>query len=43
VLTYYVAIAAGLNMGIAQAIWAVNPFMVSILERVVYSVKFDYK
>ncbi len=36
VLTFKVARMAGLNIGIAQAIWAVNPFLVSILERVVY-------
>ena len=29
---------AGLNIGIAQAIWAINPFFVSLMERFVYGV-----
>ena len=32
---------ADLNIGISQAIWSVNPFLISILERVVYGTAFD--
>lgn len=41
--TFNVAKKAGLNIGIAQAIWAINPFFVSILEKIVYSVPFKFK
>ena len=30
-------------MGIAQTIWAINPFLASLLERFVYGVSFNYK
>jgi len=43
VLTFKVARMAGLNIGIAQSIWAINPFMISILERFVYNVEFKFK
>ena len=43
VLTFKVAHQAGLNIGIAQAIWSINPFMISLLERVVYGVAFNFK
>ena len=39
VLCYRKAREAGLNIGIAQAIWAINPAMISVLERVVYGTK----
>ena len=42
VLTYKVAHSAGLNIGIAQTIWSVNPFMTSILERFVYKTTFKF-
>ena len=32
---------AGLNIGISQAIWSVNPFLCSLVERCVYGVAFD--
>lgn len=34
---------AGLNIGIAQSIWAINPFFISILEKVVYGTPFNFK
>lgn len=43
VLTFKVARSAGLNIGIAQAIWAINPFLISILERVVYKRAFNFQ
>lgn len=36
VLCYRKARQAGLNIGIAQAIWAINPALISVLERIVY-------
>lgn len=38
-----IAKQAGLNIGIAQAIWAISPFFVSILERVYYKTAFNIK
>ena len=32
---------ADLNIGIAQAIWATNPFFVSILEKICYGQTFN--
>ena len=32
---------AELNIGIVTAIWAVNPFMISVLEWALYDEKFD--
>lgn len=42
-LAFNVAKKADLNIGISQAIWAINPFFISILERLVYNVAFNYK
>ena len=36
VLCFKLAHQAGLNIGIAQSIWSINPFFISILEKVVY-------
>ena len=41
ILSFKTAKRAGLNIGIAQAIWSMNPFFVSVLERIVYGVPFD--
>ena len=38
VLCFRFAHRAGLNIGIAQSIWALNPFMVAVVERVVWGV-----
>ena len=38
VLCFKVAKLAGLNIGIAQSVWALNPFMVAVMERVVWGV-----
>lgn len=43
VLTFKLAHMAGLNIGIAQSIWAINPFFISILEKVVYGTPFNFK
>lgn len=43
VLTYSTAKKAGLNIGIAQAIWAIHPILVSILEKCCYSIDFNMK
>ena len=43
VMTFKVAKMADLNIGISQAIWSVNPFLISILERVVYGTPFEFK
>ena len=43
VFTFKVAIEAGLNIGITQSIWAINPFFISILERVFYHTPFNFK
>jgi len=43
VFTFKVAIEAGLNIGIAQSIWAISPFFISILERVFYHTPFHFK
>ena len=37
VLTYFMAHKATLNIGIAQAVWSINPFFISIFERVFYN------
>ena len=37
VMSFKISKMANLNIGISQAIWSVNPFLISILERVVYS------
>ena len=37
-LCFKVAKSAGLNIGIAQCIWALNPFLVAVIERVVWGV-----
>ena len=42
-LTFVVANKAGLNIGIAQAIWQINPFFCSLVEMVVYGVPFPFK
>ena len=42
VLTYRVAHSAGLNIGIAQTIWSLEPFFVSMLERFVYKERFNF-
>lgn len=42
-LSFKVARMADLNIGISQAIWAINPFLVSIVEKVIYGVPFDPK
>ena len=39
ILCYKYSHKAGLNIGIAQAIWALNPFMVALQEKVVYGVQ----
>ena len=36
VLCFKLAHQAGLNIGIAQSIWSINPFFISILEKIVY-------
>ena len=41
ILSFKMAIRADLNIGIAQAIWSMQPFFVSVLERCIYSVPFD--
>ena len=41
-MTYMTAKMAGLNIGIAQAIWSINPFFVSILERFCYGKTFNF-
>ena len=38
VLCFKIANMAGLNIGIAQSIWALNPFMVAVMERIVWGV-----
>ena len=38
VLCFKVAKAAGLNIGIAQCVWALNPFLVALVERVFWGV-----
>ena len=43
VLTFKLARMADLNIGIAQSIWAVIPFFISIMERFVYGTPFDFK
>ena len=42
-MSFKIAKMANLNIGISQAIWALNPFLVSIIERVIYGVPFDPK
>ena len=37
-LCFKVAKSAGLNIGIAQCIWALNPFLVAVIERVFWGV-----
>ena len=43
VITFKVAKMANLNIGIAQAIWSVQPFLISILERTVYNTPFEFR
>ena len=43
VLCYATAINSGLNIGIAQAIWAINPFLTGIIERIIYGTKLNLK
>ena len=38
VLCFRFAHMSGLNIGIAQSIWALNPFMVAVVERIVWGV-----
>ena len=42
VLTYFMAHKATLNIGIAQAVWSINPFFISIFERVFYKTPFNF-
>ena len=41
-LTYFMAHKATLNIGIAQAVWSINPFFVSICERVFFKTPFVF-
>ena len=38
ILCFKVSKAAGLNIGIAQCIWALNPFLVAVTERLFWGV-----
>jgi len=40
--SFKLAKMADLNIGISQAIWAVNPFMISVMEAIFYKEKFDF-
>ena len=41
-LTYTLAHKATLNVGIAQTVWSINPFFVSICERVFFNTPFNF-
>jgi len=43
VMTFKVAIQAELNIGIAQCIWAITPFFISVIDRVFYHRAIDSK
>lgn len=40
--TFKLANMAGLNIGISQAIWAINPFQITFLEWLFYKQKFNF-